>query len=300
MTLPVHGRHHQPLTGALLALCSMSLFSWQDALIKLLAEDYSLFQILFIRSGVIVLPLFCILYLRDGFRSFRTARVPDHAKRVTFNLLAFLSFYFSITRLELGQATALVLSAPLIMTALSGPLLGERASVKQAIIILIGFAGVVLVIQPISGAVDWVGTAAALCGAFMFAMLGIQTRSMSATEATDLMVFFAGLTFFCLTGLIMLGNWVMPVGQDWLLLLGVGVISLFAQLCIVHAYRFAPVYILAPFEYVTILWALVLGWLMFAEIPTALMLAGAGIIIACGLAIVHIEHRIAPPGKIAH
>ena len=295
-----HGCSYHPLKAALLAIASMTFFSWQDAMIKFLSADYSLFQILFLRSGVIVIPLFIILYSRTGWKAFTTSRPFDHGARVFFNLTAFLSFYFSITRLELGQASALALSAPLFMTALSGPLLGEAASLKQKAIITFGFIGVILVIQPMSGSIDWLGTLAALFGACMFAMLGIKTRSMSATESTLLMVFFAGLTIFCLSGIIMLSQWVVPNPEDWLLLLGVGVISLFAQLLIVHSYRFAPVYILAPFEYIIILWALILGWIFFDEIPNALMLIGATVVIICGIIIVRLERRIGPPAKIAH
>lgn len=279
---------------------SMTLFSWQDALIKLLSADYPLFQILFIRSGIIVVPLFFILLFRYGKTALATARPVDHMLRVLYNFTAFLSYYFAISRLELGQATALALSAPLFMTALSGPMLGETADLKRKLIIGFGFAGVVLVVQPNPGVTDWVGTVAALAGAFMFSMLAIQTRRMSATEPTELMVFYAGLTFLCVTGVIMPVQWVTPEPGDWLLLIGVGVVSLFAQLLIVHSYRFAAVYIIAPFEYITIIWALLLGWWLFAEIPDILMLVGVMVIILCGLVVIRLEHREEPPGKIAH
>lgn len=300
MVTSVHGRHHRPLSGALLAIASMTLFSWQDALVKLLAPDYSLFQILFIRSGIIVIPLFFILLFRYGKRALRTAHPADHALRVLYNFTAFLSYYFAISRLELGQATAIALSAPLFMTALSGPLLGEPADLRRKLIIATGFAGVVLVVQPTQDFVDWAGTVAALFGAFMFSMLAIKTRSMSATEPTELMVFYGAVTFFCVTGMIMPTQWVMPASGDWLLLLGVGVVSLFAQLLIVHSYQFAPVYLIAPFEYITILWALLLGWWLFEEVPTTIMLSGAMLVIICGLVIIRLEHRENPPGKIAH
>lgn len=291
MVFKVPGHQHHPLTGILLTLIAMSLFSCQDALIKHLLANYSVFQILFMRSFVIVIPLSCILFYRFGPQGFRTHRVLDHFKRVTFNLLAFLSFYFSLTRIELGQATAIAMSAPLITTVLSGPLLGERASKRQKSIVALGFVGVLLVIQPFAGSFDPMGIIAVIVGALMFSLLVIQTRKMTQTESTELMVIFAALTILCLSGVLMPVLWVTPVGQDWFLLFGVGFISLFAQLSIVHAYRFAPVYILAPFEYVTIPWALLLGWVIFAETPTVVMLFGVAIIIACGLGVIHAEHR---------
>ncbi len=291
MTSAVHHlRRNRPLAGVLFALGAMSLFSWQDSLIKHLTGHYSLFQILFVRSAVIVASLACILFFRNGTAAFRTARPLDHAKRVTFNLLAFLSYYYALTRIDLAQATAIALSSPLFAIGLSGILLKERAGAKQFAVAGFGFVGVILVIQPVSDSVDWIGTAAALFAALMFAMLFVQTRKMTTTETTGLMVFYAGATFFCLTGLIMPSQWVTPVGFDWVLLFGLAAVSLIAQLCIVQASQFAPIHVIAPFEYVTILWALFLGWYFFAEVPTALMLVGAAVVIACGLAIIRIEH----------
>ena len=303
MKKPVHGRYHQPLTGAFLAFASMSFFACQDAVIKLLSSNYSLFQILFIRSGIIILPLFFILLYRYGTTAFITKKPVEHALRVLFNFVAFLSYYFAISRLPLSQATAIAMSAPLFMTALSGPLLGEHADLKRKVILGVGFCGVILIVQPSVENTDWIGTIAVLFGAFMFAMLGIQTRKISATESTELMVFLGAATFFCVTGMSLgLGwtNWVYPSIHDWTLLAGVGIISFFAQFLIVHSYQFAAVYIIAPFEYVTILWALILGWILFSEIPTGTMLAGSLIVVICGLIIVHFEHRQGPPGKIAH
>ncbi len=294
-----HGSEYRPLTGAMLALVAMSFFSCQDALVKFLSAEYSLLQILFMRSIVVIVPLFCILFYKNRMQAFYTKRPFAHTLRVIFNLSAFLMFYYSLTRIDLAQATAIAMSAPLIMTALSGTLLGEPANSIQKIIVAIGFIGVLLVIQPFSGEFDWLGTSAVIGGAFMFAMLVIQTRKMTRTESTELMVFYAALTIFCLTALFMPALWITPTGMEWLMLFGVGIITMFAQLCIVHAYRFAPVYTIAPFEYVTILWALFFGWLIFSEIPTVFMLAGGATIVLCGLTVIHFEHRVSPRTKIS-
>ena len=295
-----YGRSHRPMLGALLGFLSMSFFSAQDAVIKLLTAGYSLFQILFMRSAVMLLPLLLVLLWRYGREAFSTRRPRDHLLRVLLNFVAFLSYYFAISRLPLGQATAIALSAPLFMTALSGPLLGEVADRKRKLVLAVGFVGVVLVVQPENRPFDLIGAGAAVFGAFMFALLAIQTRRMSATEHTELMVFLGALMFFLVSGAVMLGQWKTPEGSDWLLLLGVGAISMVAQLLIVQSYQFAPVYVIAPFEYVTILWAIGYGWFLFAEVPTLTMLSGCAVIIACGLVIVHFERRELPPGKIAH
>ena len=303
MPQTIHGRYNKPVTGAMLGFASMSFFSCQDALIKLLSSGYPLFQILFLRSAIIILPLLIFILIRYGKSGFASHRKRDHALRVLFNFIAFFSYYYAISRLPLSQTTAIALSAPLFMTALSGPLLGEPADLKRKLILVAGFLGVVLVVQPNIQTTDWIGTGAALFGALMFALLGIQTRKMSATEPTELMVFFGGIAFFIVTGLFLASGWaewVQPAGKDWILLFGVGLITLIAQSLIVHSYQFAAVYVIAPFEYVTILWALLFGWLLFSELPTAMMLGGSAIIIICGMIIVQMERRQLPPGKIAH
>ena len=284
----------------MLAFAAMSLFSLQDALIKFLTGEYSLFQVLFIRSIVVSVPLFVLLVVRFGRKGFVTRRPLDHGIRVTLNFVAFVSYYFAVTRLPLSDATAIALSAPLIMTALSGPMLGEPADIKRKIVLLAGFTGVLIVIQPTSTGLDWLGVGAALVGATGFAALALQTRRMSATEETELMVFYAAFAFVLVTGAIMIFQWETPDAQSIMVMIGTGIVTLFAQSCIVHSYRYAPVYVIAPFEYVTILWAIFLGWWWFAEPPTSTMLSGAVIIILSGLAIVYLERKSLPRALAEH
>ncbi|MEM7293397.1 MAG: DMT family transporter, partial [Pseudomonadota bacterium] len=254
-TATTHGRYNKPMVGATLAFVSMSLFSMQDALIKWLSTDFWLIQLLFFRSLVIVAATFTYLSWRHGKQGFHTKRPGAHAVRTFLNFTAFISYYIAVTRMPLADATAIALSAPLIMTALSGPLLGEPADLPRKMVLLTGFVGVLIVIQPTGENIDWVGVACALLGATLFALLALQTRRMSATESSELMVFYAAAAFLLVTGLMLFYRWDPPNAQELLILLGLGVVTLFAQYTIVSAYQFAAVYVLAPFEYVTILWA---------------------------------------------
>jgi S-adenosylmethionine uptake transporter len=293
----VHGRYDRPLIGATMAMVSMSIFSVQDAIIKWLATDYWLIELLFFRSLVIVAILAIYLPIKNGRKAFHTTRYKDHFLRTFFNFTAFVSFYIAVTRMPLADATAIVLSAPLIMTALSGPLLGEAADLPRKVILFTGFVGVLIVIEPSAENVDWIGVGCALVGSFMFAMLALQTRKMSASESSELMVFFAALVFLVITGGMLLFRWDTPDLVSLLLMLGLGVVTLFAQYFIVSAYQYAAVHVIAPFEYITILWALCLGWLVFGEIPTLTVLSGAALIVFCGLTIVFIERRQSVHGK---
>lgn len=286
MTKQIHGRESRPLLGAALAFVAMSFFSVQDALVKWLATDYMLFQLLFVRSTVAIPLLYCVLRFRYGRRAFHTSRPQDHAIRATINFAAFLSYYFAISRMPLADVTAIALSAPLFMTALSGPLLGESADLPRKLALLAGFLGVLIIVQPTADSIDWLGVAAALTGAMLFALLGIQTRRMATTESSELMVFYAASGIFVVTGVIMLNAWKTPEIGEFALMLAMGLVSVAAQFCIVHSFRFAEVYVVAPFEYVTILWAILFGWILFSDLPTPIMLAGAALVVGCGLYIV--------------
>ena len=246
---------------------------------------------MFVRSATIIFPLFCFLYFRSGFSSFRTERKQDHLVRTVYNFTAFLAYYFAVTRLTLAEATAISLSAPLFVTLLSGPLLGEPASWERKSILVIGFIGVLIVIQPEFGNTDWLGVAAAVLGAFLFAMLAIQTRKMSATEDTEQMVFFSASAFFVVTSISLFFVWETPQPLDLVIMIGLGVVAFCAQFCVIHAYQFATVYTLAPLDYIVILWALILGWFVFNDFPSTIMLIGCVVIVVSGLWLVYVERQ---------
>jgi drug/metabolite transporter (DMT)-like permease len=261
----------------------MTLFSWQDALVKWLVSDYWLIQLLFMRSLVIVFVVGIFITFKHGLAGFRTQNPSQHLVRTSFNFFAFLCYYLAVSQMPLANATSIGLTAPLFMTALSGPLLDEPVGIKRKLVILLGFIGVLIVIQPTADDLNVSGSAYALAGALLFALLAIQTRRMSKNESSELMVFYAALVFLLVTGTLMPFNWVMPDPTSLLLMLTLGLITVFAQYTIVHAYQFARVDIIAPFEYITILWAVLIGWIIFSEQPTMTMYLGASLIVLAGL-----------------
>jgi drug/metabolite transporter (DMT)-like permease len=285
----------------------MSLFSMQDAFVKWLATDYWLIQLLFMRSIVIVISLGLFIAIRHGRGGFITSQPGDHLLRTVFNFFAFVSYYLAVTQMPLANATSIALTAPLFMTALSGPLLGEPVGIKRYSILILGFVGALVIIQPTAKDLNLQGSIYALLGAFLFAMLAIQTRKMSKHESSELMVFYAALGFLPVTGTFMLFYWETPDPTSLALMLTLGVIPLFAQYtivqsvqyAIVQSVRYARVHVIAPFEYITVLWAILIGWFVFSEPPTFTMMSGASLIIAAGLGIIWYERidnkRSAPP-----
>jgi drug/metabolite transporter (DMT)-like permease len=285
VTILKHGRHNKPAIAIALCLTSMSLFSVQDALIKWLTSDYWLLQLLFVRSLVIVIASGLYISITQGKAGFVTRRPVDHLLRTTFNFLAFFTYYMAVTQMPLANAISIGLTAPLFMTLLAGPLLDEPVGLNRMLILLVGFIGVLIVIQPTAGDLNLTGSLYALSGAFFFAMLAIQTRKMGKDENSELMVFYAALAFLIITGSFMIFHWQTPSLTDLLLMIMLGCITLFAQYTIVHAYQYARVHVIAPFEYITVVWAILIGWFVFAEQPSSTMYAGATLIILAGIGI---------------
>ncbi len=281
-----HDLIHRPLAGALFACVAMAFFSIQDATIKWLSGDYALFQIMFLRSTIAMIPMLCVLYARRGRQALHTSRPADYVLRCVFNVMAFLSLYTAVSRMPLADAVALGLTFPLFVTLLSGPVLGEYPSRRQIAAVGVGFVGVLFIVQPGAADIDWFGVGCALCGAFFFSLLGLQTRRMSATESTELMVFYSALAMLAITAALMPAYWVPPEPVDLVLMLSLGLVTVIAQWCIVHAIRFAPLFIVSPIEYTGLLWAVLYGWLLFDQLPGAEVIAGAVLVVGTGVYIV--------------
>ena len=286
---------NRPLFAITWAFAAAALFSVQDAMVKWLTLGLPLFQLMFVRAAVAVPIMFVVMRVRFGDQALRTSRPIAHTVRALTNISAFLCHYYAVTRMPLADAVAISLSAPLFVTALSGVVLGEPADLRQKIALVVGFVGVVVVVQP-TGNVDWIGVGAALLGSVLFAVLALQNRYLSATESTELLVFYGALGFLIVTGVAMPHMWIPPSPKETALMLTLGLVSLSAQFCITHSYRFAPVYVIAPIEYVVLVWAVFFGWVLFAELPTMVMLLGSAVVIGSGVYIVRLE-RVGQMGR---
>lgn len=280
-----HGRFNKPSVAIALCLASMSIFSVQDALVKWLSTDYWLIQLLFVRSIVVVIGSGLFIATTQGKSGFQTNRPGAHALRTMFNFCAFLTYYLAVTQMPLANATSIALAAPLFMTALAGPLLGEPVGIKRQMIMVVGFIGVLVIIQPTAEDLNLKGSLFALSGAVLFAMLAIQTRKMVKTENSELMVFYSALAFLIITGVLMLFYWETPDSNSLILMLTLGGTTLFAQYTLTQAYQYARIHVIAPFEYITVMWAVLIGWFVFAEQPSSTMLTGASLVILAGLMI---------------
>ena len=256
---------------------------------KWLSSDFSLFQLLFIRSIIGVIALWVIIRVRFGWAGLMTRRPGGHLLRALSNLVAFLSYYFAITRMPLADATSLVLGYPLFLALLSGIFLGEHPRGRQVLALIAGFVGVMFVVQPSAENVDWLGVGAAVFGSLMFAVLGLQTRYLSKTETTELMVFSAALSFLVVTGLTLPFVWQPVTVVEFGLMVLMGSAGILGQYCLVSGFRYAPVYLVGALEYTGLIWAILFGWRFFNDFPSLAVLGGAALIVTSGIMIVQAE-----------
>ncbi|MBX9634637.1 MAG: DMT family transporter [Magnetospirillum sp.] len=277
------------LTGIACMVAAASVFATMDALVKWLVAVYPVIQIMAFRSGfalVLVLPLLW----RDGVGQLATRRKWAHLLRSLIGLVAIGCFFLALQSLPLAQVTGIFFAAPLMMTALSVPILKEVVGVRRWSAVAVGFLGVLLIVRP-DNAVLNVGMAAALAGTVLYAVVMVLIRDMSRTEKTVTIVFWFSFSSTLVSGALAPWHWVAPGLWDFAMLAGVGLLGGAGQLLATQAVRMAPVSVVAPFDYLHLVFATAYGWALWRDWPSLSTLAGSAIIMACGLYVLHREAK---------
>jgi S-adenosylmethionine uptake transporter len=269
-----------PALGVGLYSLGVFLFALNDALGKWLVADYGVGQLLLLRSigaGLVLAPM--IAWLRVDLFDF--TQWPLQLLRILCMAADTYAFYWATRYMPLADVMTFYMAAPLIVTALSAPLLGERVERFRWIAVAIGFVGVVIALRPSPQMFTW-ASLLALFGATMFALGQTVTRKLRRTHWLPLVVWqFAG------AGLIGAATtpfaWVTPGRFDLALMFLVGVVSMTCFIFLTRALAMVRAAVLAPLQYVSILWASVMGWLVWRDTPTLPIVIGNAIIIASGL-----------------
>lgn len=278
------------LPGMLLGLLAYSLLSMHDATNKYLVAFLPVWQVLFFRSTSVVIAVLII-----GRGKLVTAAIATPMKRAllgrgALTLCAWLAFFTAARTLPLAQLLTLSFSAPLITTLLAVKLLGERVSGIRWATLLIGFLGVLLAGDPrgtsVSPATFLVLAAAAMWGYAIVLMRQIARREASLTQ-----MLYQNTCFMLVTGLLSVATWVPPTPFQLALLALAGLLGGLGQFTMFEAVRHAPAAVMATVEYSTLLWAFLLGWLAFGEVPPPPVWAGAGLILVAGIFLVLAERR---------
>ncbi len=260
-----------------------------DLCAKGLLAIYPLEQFVFLRSFVGMFIFLVLAKQFGGFASLVTRRWPWHVLRTLLACGAMFGFFYGLSRLPLMETLTLGFTAPLIVTALSRPMLGENVGWRRWLAVSIGFVGVSVTLRPdISG----ISTASIAClfGAFCYACLAITARKLGSSEssyALSVYVVFGPM----LIAAVMLGQgtWVTPDATGWLLFVAAGSCSVIAWIGIIGGYRRAAPAMLAPFEYTSLVGGALAGYLIWNEIPDRWTILGATLIIASGLFVAYRE-----------
>jgi drug/metabolite transporter (DMT)-like permease len=270
--------------GILLSSLAYLCFAMHDAMIKLLVESTTVWQILFCRSIAILLGCFIL-----GGRNLARETVTSPALRPMmlrslFLLAAWLCYFNAAKHLPLADITTLYFAAPIAAILLAIPILGEKVPLSSWIAVLTGFAGVVIASNPTGITTGWpvyLALVAAVCWAIATTLL--RTTSQSASSMVQMTM--TNVFFLLLTTPMALVTWTMPSGGAQILLLAVGFIGGLGQISFFEALRRAPISVIAPLEYTALIWAFILGYAIWRDVPGpnvwtgAVLIAGAGMII---------------------
>ena len=266
------------------------LFAVNDALGKWLVATYTVGQVLLIRSAAalaVLLPL-----IRREAASFKTApRWGLQVLRAVFATVEVACFYWAVAYLPLADVMTYYLAGPIFVTAIAGLALREPIGWRRWTAVLIGFCGVVVALRPGSATLSWPALIA-LAGSFTFSLSMVATRYLRGTGDTVLVTTqtVGALTLGAVLAPI---GWVTPVPRDLALLALLGIVAMLAHMAVNRSLILAPASTVVPYQYTTIVWAVLFGYLVFGDVPAWAMLIGAAIIIAAGLFIFLREQALA-------
>jgi len=282
-----------PLRAVIYMVLAGLLFPLLNASVKYLGARYPVPEIFWARyAGHVVFCLAAVLP-RHGLSAFVSRRPGTQAWR-SILLFAASAFYFlGLQIVDLPTAAAISFVGPIIVTALSVPMLGEKVGVRRWTAVLVGFAGAVIIIRPDAGTVQW-GAVLILLDALCYAFYQILARKVGSVDPAAVSITLSGIGGFVIsTAILPFSTIIVPVGAvDWLIFALVGVWGLLGHFFVIKAYQWGSASLVAPLCYSELIGATLLGYLIFAELPDLFVWAGAAVIIASGLYIAYREHRL--------
>ncbi len=265
------------------------LLTLSDAASKYLMEHYPIGQVISLRQAAAFVFLLPYAASTVGLRGLRAVSYRGQALRAGLFVVGVICVMFSLHLLPLAFVTVVLFSSPLFVALLSVPLLGERVRRHQWIAIATGFAGVMLIVRPGGTGFEWVVVLPLLC-AFLNGMRDAVTRLISRTESSLSVLFWSGVAVL-VAGLCSLPLGWSAVGSEGALwFLAAGFCHAAAHFCVIEAFRLGNAALVAPFRYSGLLWAMLVGFLVWGDVPTATMLAGGAIVVVAGIYMLRAEN----------
>ena len=290
--------------GIVLKLISAVLFAVMSALIRYLGARYPIGEVVFFRSAFAIVPVVLVYAWRgELMAAVRTESPLGQASRGALSIVGMFCNFGALARLPLIEANAISFTSPLISVALAALVLKERVRIYRWSAVTIGFLGVLVVLAPhlsgdeltiaMASATSVAGVIYAVAGSVTNAGTMIQTRHLTKSETTSSIVFYFSL-ICALAGLVTWPfGWITPTSHELVALMCIGFLGGTGHIFLTESYRYASASMVAPFDYTSMIWALVLGYAMFGEMPTVMIVVGSAIIAGAGLFVIWREHQLA-------
>lgn len=279
-----------PMLGIGLGVLAYAAFTVHDADIKWLVATLPLWQVVFARSIIIFVACLAVGGRGLALRALSTPLRAALTGRAVLLLAAWLLYYAASRALPLAQLQTLYYAAPVLTTVMAAPLLGEQVTRARWAAVGVGFAGVLVASDP-AGLRLSLPVAMVLAAAGMWGYTVILMRRIARSETSLLQMLFQNGFFVLASGIATIFTWQAPSAAEVALMLACGVLGGLGQFCIYEAARHAPASVMATVEYTSLVWAFVLGWLIWGDIPRLAVWAGAGLIIAAGALLLVTERR---------
>ena len=270
--------------GIVMMVATMAAFSVQDGLSRYLAETYNTLMVVAFRYWIFAAYVMVIAVRRpEGFRAaIQSTRLPVHILRGTLLVLEMGILIYAYTQIGLIESHAIFAACPLIVVAMSGPILGERLSLRQLVALAAGFCGVLIILRPGSGLFSWT-ILLPLAATAMFALYSVLTRLTARSEPGFPSFFWPAIVGAVLMTGVGVPNWQPVAPSDWPLLLTYAGIAVLSNWCLLKTYQLAEASAVQPFAYLQIVFVSAIGVTVFHETLSPAVVIGALVVIASGL-----------------
>jgi drug/metabolite transporter (DMT)-like permease len=279
------------LKGVIAMAAAVAAFSFMDAQLKLLAEHYPPMQVSFLR-GAMSLPFILLpILMRRRVARLRPVNLRLHLLRGVLSVVMLTAFVYAVRESSLAVTYSIFMFAPLLIVAVSVPMLGEQVAGAQWAAVLVGLLGVLLMLRPEPGEWVSVGAVAAVVAMVCYVLASVSLRLLARTDTAESMVFWFTAFLAFGAGLLAIPGWHgLRVEHAWLMV-GVGVTGTIGQHLITAAFRAAPASVVAPFEYTALLWGVGLDLVVWGVLPGPATVIGGAVVVAAGLYLMARERR---------
>jgi len=276
------------IASMIVGIAGMSVM---DACAKWLGAGYPLAELVFFRNFFALAPILWVVWRAGGPRTLRPVWLLGHVLRAACGLTAIFCFFAGLRFLPLAEAISVAFAAPLMVTALSVPILGEKVGLRRWAAVIVGFLGVLVMTRPGAEAYR-VEALLILSAALAYALVMLLTRRLARSETTSAIMFHSTVISLIVSAGLLPFGWHAPEGWDLAIFVLMGAVGGGGMFFMTQAYRHAPAAVVAPFDYTALVWGTLIGWLVWHELPDPTVWLGVLVVIASGLYILHRETRV--------